>query len=132
LISDEKAMKIYVSGPPTSSLKEAKDPHAMIYKVIAEILEENGVGYEVEFPIRNPELDMLGARDFFAEMSKKIDGAERVITVFQEGDQSTPVEATLAATKGKPQIVLELRDFQKTAGAPRLIRGLPGVIKAAS
>src|SRR6266404_2478920 len=85
LTSDEGVMKIYVSGPPTKNIDDGTTLHAVIYKTIAKKLEEKGEEHKIEFPIRTAELDKLDARDFFATMSKKIEDAEHVITVFDHG-----------------------------------------------
>ncbi|MBR1124072.1 hypothetical protein JQ628_21260 [Bradyrhizobium lablabi] len=111
-------MKIYVSGPPVSALEQGVTHSAVIYKAI---LKKFGAEHDVSLPIRTPELDILGAKDFFAAISKKIGAAEAVITVIEKGDQSTPAEATIASLTGRPQYILEIDS------APRLLRGLPGV-----
>ncbi|WLB55850.1 hypothetical protein [Bradyrhizobium japonicum] len=114
-------MKIYVSGPPIAKLEEGTSKTALLYQTLA---RKFGADHEIELPIRSAELDKLDARDFVATISKKIGEAEGIITVIEKGDQSTPVEATIASLKGKPQYILEFR------GAPRLVRGLPGVMGA--
>ena len=114
-------MKIYVSGPPVKELEEGRTLHGLIYRTIIKVVEKGGQ-HQVVLPIRTAELDRLSARDFVAAMAKRIADAERVMTVFDKGDQSTPVEATIAALGGKPQFVLEI------TAAPRLIRGLPGIV----
>jgi hypothetical protein len=111
-------MKIYVSGPPIADLEAGDTNSAVIYRAIE---RKFGKEHDVTLPVRTHELDKLSARDFFAAMSQRINAAEGVITIIEGGDQSTPVEATIAAFSGKPQYVLEI------AAAPRLIRGLPGI-----
>jgi hypothetical protein len=112
-------MKIYVSGPPVDSIDGSKEQYAYIYSLIREIA--NGE-HEVIFPIRTTQLAKLDPRAFFEEISRRIGGAEAVISVIVAGDQSTPVEATVASTKGKPQSVIQIDH------APRLVQGLPKIV----
>jgi len=113
-------MKIYVSGPPINKLEEGEGLHAIIYKVIREITLGK---HPISLPIRTPELAKLDPNEFFDAMSKRLQIADGVISVFVQGDQSTPVESTVAALSGKPQSVLEI------GSAPRLIRGLPNIVE---
>jgi hypothetical protein len=113
-------MKIYVSGPPVDKIERGKDLHIVIYRTIKKLTKGK---HDVVLPIKTPELSKLSEQDFYNEMSRRISEAEGVISVFVEGDQSTPVETTIASAKDKPQSILEI------GSAPRLVRGLPGVLE---
>jgi hypothetical protein len=113
-------MKIYISGPPVDKIGEGDELHAIIYKIIRETTAGK---HAISLPIRTIELQKLDPKGFFDAISNKIKIADGVISVVVHGDQSTPVESTLAALNGKPQSVLEI------GPAPRLLRGLPNIVE---
>jgi hypothetical protein len=113
-------MKIYVSGPPVDKIEYGKELHVVIYRTIKKLTEGK---HDVMLPIKTNKLSKLSDQAFYREMSRRINEADGLISVFVEGDRSTPVEATIASAKDKPQSILEV------GSAPRLIRGLPGIVE---
>jgi hypothetical protein len=111
-------MKFYVSGPVVDELRD-KDPLARLYVLIEKLLK----GHRVELPLRTRDLETLSAGAFYQEVFKMISSSDGVICVLMEGDQSGPVESTIASLNGKPQCIMEI-----SAAAPRLLRGLSNVI----
>ena len=111
-------MKFYVSGPVVDELNE-KELVGRIYLLIEKILK----GHQVELPLRSRDLDKLSPTRFYDSVRKLIKKSDGVISVLAGEDLSGPVESTLASIRKKPQCMMEM-----SASAPRLLRGLPGMV----
>jgi len=111
-------MQFYVSGPVVDELNN-KDALGRIYILIEKILH----GHKVDLPLRSRDLDKLSPEKFYSSVFDMIARSDGVISVLTEGDQSGPVESTVASFKHKPQCIMEM-----SATAPRLLRGLPFVV----
>lgn len=112
-------MKFYVSGPVVEYINE-QELIGRAYWIIEQILKKSG--HSVALPLRSRDIDTLAPRDFFNAVQGMIGESNGVITVLVDKDQSGPVEATVASTKGVPQCVIDLG-----GGIVRLIIGLPYV-----
>jgi nucleoside 2-deoxyribosyltransferase len=113
--------RTYVAGPVFD--REGRVPP--VYEAIRERLAATGT--EADFPLRDWELDRAEPREFVEAIRNRIERADTVITVLAPGDQSAPVESTMAAFLGKRQIIVS-----DGAEVPRMLRGLEGVAAVAS
>ncbi len=110
---------VYVAGPVVTP---ATGPPPALYTDIAREFERFGI--EVALPVRHDDLDSLEPAEFTREIRTRIKHAHSVVTVLEAGDQSVPVEATLASELGKGQIVVAV---DGKVPIPRLVAGLRGV-----
>ncbi|MBI4532102.1 MAG: hypothetical protein HY709_11355 [Candidatus Latescibacteria bacterium] len=112
---------IYVAGPVIRPGLANRRFRSVFHDVVT---AADATGEKVVLPELDRSLDRLKPPDFVKLISDRIASADGVLTVLTEGDQSAPVEATLAAICQKPQLVLA----KNTKRVPRMIRGLPFVV----
>jgi hypothetical protein len=114
-------MRFYVSGPVVDEV-DKRDVLGRVYLTIERVLK----GHDVSLPLRSRDLDGLAPVEFVKTIDGLIGSSNAVITVLVDNDQSGPVEATIASHRLKPQCMMDM-----SAGAARLLRGLPQVTEVA-
>lgn len=115
--------KIYVVGPVIRSGRwfrrgDWPDP---VYHAI------NAVGGGTEFVLPSSEASLESADEqaFYNAIYQRIKSSDGVITIISPNVISGAIEATLASTLGKKQLVIA----KTLSDVPRMMRGLPGVVE---
>lgn len=115
-MDDERT--IYLAGPVVN--ERDSEGVAALYEQLAKTATM--YGWVCRKPLRTKELDTLEASAFTQQIAERIRHAAHIVYFWQPGDDSGPVEATLASIMRKPfDIVVVGRGV-----VPRIIRGLPG------
>jgi nucleoside 2-deoxyribosyltransferase len=115
--------KIYVAGRSVSSL-DADEQHARVYQEMKNQLIYQKLSFLL--PIQREEFRALNALDFHDVIDRTIQAADGIIVILAPDDDSSPIEAALAARHQKPIALMSLGE--KPPG--RLSAGLPGVVQA--
>jgi hypothetical protein len=117
---------VYVAGP----LKpDEEHPYRVrsswTQRVIRRIrAEAEHVGVRLLLP-ESDAIDPAHPNAFYREIDRRIAGADAVISILADGDRESAVEAMLASTHGKPQMIVAKSPHQ----VPRILRGMPGVVE---
>src|SRR5436189_158319 len=108
---------LYVAGPV---IHRHRQELPEVYRAIQDTAES--YGWSVELPERDENVDGFRPEHFVKYVAERINEAAAVVAVLPPGDQSVPVESSMAAFSRKPQLVVA-----EGARPPRLVEGLPGV-----
>jgi hypothetical protein len=108
---------LYVAGPV---IHRHRHELPEVYRAIQDTAES--YGWSVELPERDENIDGFPPERFVKYVAERINEAAAVVAVLPLGDQSVPIESSMAAFSRKPQLVVA-----EGARSPRLIEGLPGV-----
>jgi hypothetical protein len=116
--------KIYVAGP-VNRPTVASDQQWVQRCYTAAVKAATGSNLDVEIMLPNvePALEHATPSDFYRQISGRISSSQGVITVYNPGDGSAPVESSLASVFQKKQLILTSDEKR----VPRLLRGQPGV-----
>jgi hypothetical protein len=112
--------KIYVGGRSVSSL-DVDGKHARVYREIKKELISRSLYFI--FPTRREEFKLVRPNDFYDVIDRTIQAADGIIVILAPDDDSSPIEAALAARRQKPIALMSLGE------AERLPAGLPGVVE---
>ena len=115
--------KLYVGGPVIRPSMKILRQRRLETAYTAIGLGVRRRGWQAVLPYPLPYLEHVEGEDFAKLILALIEDADRVITVFTEGDSSVGAEAAAASFLQKPQLVVEL----DRGAVPRFVKGLPGV-----
>jgi|SRR5215471_13089731 len=113
---------IYVAGP-VLRVPDIADAEALdrIYSMIGETAQSSRL--EPRFPEPEYSLDRAAPKEFYGEISSRIEEADAVITVLSPFDLSAASESTIAAIQGKQQLLV----LNGLDHAPRILEGMPSM-----
>lgn len=115
--------KIYVAGELLERFPPGRGgPTRLLYDRLQSMLTSRG--YSVQLPTLDPVLNEMDAEAFFAEVSRRIEKVDFVVTVIGRRSSSPPVEAAIASQQQKKQIILTPPGSRPS----RMLAGLPFVI----
>jgi hypothetical protein len=112
------APSVCIAGPAFDPEREEMPPQ---YRRVIEAAKNEG--WAVNAPIRDRGVDGLSTTQFAEFMLERIGSADIVVAFLAKGDQSVPVEATMAAFMRKDQLVVAEDPYS----VPRVLSGLPGI-----
>ena len=111
----------YVAGPV---IREGVDLDPWVrrcYSIIEEVA--SSMGQRASIPYVEEPLERATAREFSAQIIRRIRDSRSVVAVFLPNDPSTPIECALAVREGKRVLIIH----QEGVRVPRLLAGLSGV-----